>query len=179
MAPKSPKPKRELKPFAGLTRKPEGERCARESEPHPQVPGAPPPRMRLTRGCRHQVDTTGHFCSHVTCSYHGWVGWGSIRANGHPNDHRWRQLVWLGCRGYFLETVGTPFHGKQVDPDKLVGGSRHWLKVSVFAPWFGLCSRSQHRLELKLILAVEVGGSTPVQVRSQAVSAASAVSCRP
>jgi transposase-like protein len=26
----------------------------------------------------------------------------------------------LGCRGYFLETVGTPFHGKQVDPDKLV-----------------------------------------------------------
>ena len=26
----------------------------------------------------------------------------------------------LGCRGYFLETVGTPFHAKQVDPDKLV-----------------------------------------------------------
>jgi IS1 family transposase len=28
--------------------------------------------------------------------------------------------VCLGCRRYFLETVGTPFHGKQVDPDKLV-----------------------------------------------------------
>jgi IS1 family transposase len=28
--------------------------------------------------------------------------------------------VCLGCRGYFLETVGTPFHAKQVDPDKLV-----------------------------------------------------------
>jgi transposase-like protein len=28
--------------------------------------------------------------------------------------------VCLGCHGYFLETLGTPFHGKQVDPDKLV-----------------------------------------------------------
>ena len=26
----------------------------------------------------------------------------------------------LGCHGYFLETLGTPFHGKQVNPDKLV-----------------------------------------------------------
>jgi hypothetical protein len=76
--------------------------------------------VRFTRGRRRQVDTTGHFCSHVTCSYHGWVGWGNIRANEHPNGHRWRQLIWLGCRGYFLETGDTPFHGKQVDPDKLV-----------------------------------------------------------
>jgi hypothetical protein len=28
--------------------------------------------------------------------------------------------VGLGCRGYFLETVGTPFHAKQVAPDKLL-----------------------------------------------------------
>jgi hypothetical protein len=28
--------------------------------------------------------------------------------------------VCLGCRGYFLETLGTPFHAKQVDPDTLV-----------------------------------------------------------
>jgi hypothetical protein len=48
------------------------------------------------------------------------VGWGNIRANGHPNGRRWRQLVCLGCHGYFLETLGTPLHGKQVDPDKLV-----------------------------------------------------------
>ena len=26
----------------------------------------------------------------------------------------------LGCRGYFLETLGTPFHGKHVEPDTLV-----------------------------------------------------------
>ena len=37
-----------------------------------------------------------------------------------PTDRRWRQLVCLGCHGYFLETHGTPFHGKQVEPDKLV-----------------------------------------------------------
>jgi IS1 family transposase len=29
-------------------------------------------------------------------------------------------LVCLNCHGYFLETLGTAFHGKRVDPDKLV-----------------------------------------------------------
>jgi len=76
--------------------------------------------MLLTRGRRRQVDTTEHFCPHSNCSYHGWVGWGNVRANGHPNGRHWRQRVCLGCRGYFLETLGTPFHGKQVAPDKLV-----------------------------------------------------------
>ena len=76
--------------------------------------------MILTWGRRRQVDTTGHFCPHATCAYHGRVGFGNIRANGHPTGRRWRQLVCLGCHGYFLETHGTPFHGKQVDPDKLV-----------------------------------------------------------
>jgi IS1 family transposase len=76
--------------------------------------------MIVTRGRRRQVDTTNHFCPQVTCSYHGRVGWGNIRANGHPNGRRWRQFHCLSCRGYFLETHGTPFHGKQVDLDKLV-----------------------------------------------------------
>jgi IS1 family transposase/transposase-like protein len=76
--------------------------------------------MIFTRGRRRQVKTSGHFCPHPPCSYHGRVGWGNIRANGHPNGRRWRQLVCLGCRSYFLETVGTPFHGKQVEPDTLV-----------------------------------------------------------
>jgi transposase-like protein len=76
--------------------------------------------MTFTRGRRRHVDTTGHFCPHTTCSYHGRVDWGNIRANGHPNGRRWRQLVCLGCHGYFLETLGTLFHAKQVDPDKLV-----------------------------------------------------------
>lgn len=74
--------------------------------------------MTFTRGRHRQVDTTGHFCPHAACSYHGGVGFGNIRANGHPGGRRWRRLVCLGCRGYFLETVGTPFHAKQVDPDK-------------------------------------------------------------
>jgi IS1 family transposase/transposase-like protein len=76
--------------------------------------------MIFTRGRRRHIDTTGHFCPYTECPYHGRVDWGNLRANGHPNGRRWRQLVCLGCRSYFLATVGTPFHGKQVNSDKLV-----------------------------------------------------------
>ena len=76
--------------------------------------------MTFTRGRRRSIDTSGHFCPHTACSYHGRVGFGNIRANGHPNSRQWRQLLCLGCYGYFLETVATPFHAKQVEPDKLV-----------------------------------------------------------
>ncbi len=122
-APVTPKPmrrKREPKPFAGYTRKPACELCEQDVASHPQLPGAPPPRLTFIRGRRRQVDTTGHFCPHTACAYHGRVDFGNIRANGHPNGRRGRQLVCLGCRGYFLETVGTPFHAKRVEPDKLV-----------------------------------------------------------
>jgi transposase-like protein len=118
--PKLPRRKREPKPFAGLTRKPDCVACEQQIRSQPHVPSTPPPRMILTRGRRRQVDTTSHFCPHATCAYHGRVGFGNIRANGHPTGRRWRQLVCLGCRGYFLETHGTPFHGKQVEPDRLV-----------------------------------------------------------
>ena len=76
--------------------------------------------MGFTRGRRRYIETTGHFCPHAECAYHGRVDWGNIRANGHPNGRRWRQLVCLSCRSYFLETLGTPFHAKQLAPDKLV-----------------------------------------------------------
>src|SRR5262247_3898670 len=118
--PKRARQKRDPKPFAGLTRKPECEACKQGGGAHPQAPGTPPPRMALARGRHRLVDTTGHFCPRDACSYFGWVGFGNLRANGHPNGRRWRQLVCLGCHGYFLETVGTPFHAKQVDPDTLV-----------------------------------------------------------
>jgi hypothetical protein len=36
--------------------------------------------MTFTRSRRRHIDTTGHFCPHTTCSYHGRVGWGNIRA---------------------------------------------------------------------------------------------------
>jgi IS1 family transposase/transposase-like protein len=121
-ATKPPKAKRDPKPFAGLTRKPECPACAQEAGERPSAaaPHEPPPRMTFTRGRRRHVDTTEHFCPHTACSYHGRVGWGNIRANGHPNGRRWRQLVCLGCKRHFLKTIGTLFHGKQVDPDKLV-----------------------------------------------------------
>lgn len=118
--PKPPRRKREPKPFAGYTHKPQCELCEQGVVPQPPMPGAPPPRTIFTRGRHRKVDTTGHFCPHPDCSYRGWVNWGNIRANGHPNGRRWRQLVCLSCHGYFLETQGRPFHGKQIDPDKLV-----------------------------------------------------------
>lgn len=79
-----------------------------------------PPRITFTRGRRRHIDTTGHFCPQATWAYHGRVGWGNIRANGHPNGRRWRQLVGLSCKRPVLETHGPPFHGKQVEPAKLV-----------------------------------------------------------
>jgi transposase-like protein/IS1 family transposase len=121
-ATKTPRAKRDPKPFAGLIRKPDCPACAQEAGLHPSAaPSAPPPRMLFTRGRHRHVDTTGHFCPQATCSYHGRVGWGNLRANGHPNGRRWRQLVCLSCKRHFLETHGTPLHGKQVEPDTLVG----------------------------------------------------------
>src|SRR5262245_61893952 len=121
-ATKPPRATREPKPFAGFTRKPDCPACAQEAglQPSASAPNAPPPRITFTRGRHRHVDTTGHFCPQATCAYHGRVGWGNIRANGHPNGRRWRQLVCLSCKRHFLETHGTPLHGKQVEPDKLV-----------------------------------------------------------
>jgi len=73
-----------------------------------------------TRGRRRQVDTSAHFCPHPDCAYRGWVGWGNLRAKGHPNGSPWRQLYCTRCEGYFQEPHGTPLHGKRVAPEKLV-----------------------------------------------------------
>jgi IS1 family transposase len=48
------------------------------------------------------------------------VGWGNLRANGHPNGGPWRQLLCVACRRYCLETLGTLFHGKRVPVDLIV-----------------------------------------------------------
>jgi hypothetical protein len=37
-----------------------------------------------------------------------------LRANGYSSGGLWRQLQCTSCAGYFLETHGTIFHGKQV-----------------------------------------------------------------
>ena len=100
-----PKRRREPTPFAGLTTKPHCDACEHGSAPRPQTPAAPPPRIVSTRGRRRQVDTACHFCPNPDCPYRGWVGWGNLRANGHPNGGPWRQLLCVVCRRYFLETV--------------------------------------------------------------------------
>jgi IS1 family transposase len=74
----------------------------------------------MTRGRRRQVDTARHFCPNPDCAYRGWVGWGNLRANGHPNGGPWRQLLCVACRGYFLETLGTLFHGKRGSAELIV-----------------------------------------------------------
>jgi IS1 family transposase len=61
-----------------------------------------------------------HFCPNPDCAYRGWVGWGNLRANGHPSGGPWRQLLCSVCRGYFLETLGTLFHGKHTSTELIV-----------------------------------------------------------
>src|SRR4029450_2724177 len=78
------------------------------------------PRIVPTRGRRRQVDTSTHFCPNPACAYRGWAGWGNLRANGHPNGGPWRQLLCVACRGYFLETLGTLFHGKRASVELIV-----------------------------------------------------------
>ena len=113
--PAQPKRKRssEPKPFVGFTHKPPCALCEQatgESAPAPpRRPDPMPPTNRRPRG----VDTSMHFCPHTDCDYRGWLELNNLRANGHPSGGPWRQLQYLGCHGYFLETHGTLFHGKQ------------------------------------------------------------------
>src|SRR5215831_19080972 len=111
---------RALTSFKGLTTKPHCDACEHTSAPHPHVPSAPPPHIVMTRGRRRQVDTAQHCCPHPDCAYRGWVGWGNLRANGHPNGGPWRQLLCVVCRHYFLETLGTLFHGQCASVDLIV-----------------------------------------------------------
>jgi hypothetical protein len=43
-----------------------------------------------------------------------------LRANGHPSGGPWRQFHCTSCQGYFLETHGTIFHGKQAAVEQIV-----------------------------------------------------------
>jgi len=110
----------EPKPFAGYIHKPICEACEQELDTRPQAPGSPPPMLIFTRGRRRTVDTSEHFCPDHDCSYHGWLGRGNIRANGHPGGQPWRQLQCVSCQGYFSETTGTLFHGKRSAPALIV-----------------------------------------------------------
>jgi hypothetical protein len=94
------------KPFPGLTRKPSCVTCEdRAQEQVKASPTAPSP-MVPRRGCPRTVDTQHQFCPSPHCAYYGWVGFGNVRANGHPSGGRWRQLQCVACGTYFLETHG-------------------------------------------------------------------------
>src|SRR5262249_18183230 len=107
-------------PFPGLTRKPCCTACEQTIEVSRLQPSPPPPpTMTSTRGRRRRVTPAHHFRPDPNCRYGGWLGLGNITSNGHPSGGPWRQLYCSQCRGYFLETHGTPLHGKRVSPDKL------------------------------------------------------------
>ncbi|HEY5870201.1 MAG TPA: hypothetical protein VI542_32305 [Candidatus Tectomicrobia bacterium] len=122
--PEPHKPKRprsnEPTPFEGLTYKPHCALCERDTaSPKPSPPVPPDPMPRTNRRPR-EVDTSQHFCPHAGCDYWGWLGLGNLRANGHPNGGPWRQFHCTSCGGYFLETHGTIFHGKQASVELIV-----------------------------------------------------------
>jgi IS1 family transposase len=105
----------EPKSFEGLTQKPHCALCERDTA-HPQTsPPGPPNPMPPTNRRPREVDTSRHFCPHAGCDYRGWLGLGNLRANGHPSGGPWRQFHCTSCKGYFLETHGTIFHGKQTE----------------------------------------------------------------
>src|SRR2546427_13056605 len=118
--PPPPKRNREPNPFEGFITKPHCDACEHASAPHSEAPSTPPPRIVPTRGRRRQVDTSTHCCPNPDCIYRGWVGWGNLRANGHPNGGSWRQLLCVACHRYFLESLGTIFHGKCASVDLIV-----------------------------------------------------------
>src|SRR5262249_4967238 len=124
-APATPiKPKRtrssEPQAFAGLTHKPHCALCERDAAQHNGRPPTQPDPMPPTNRRRREIDTSQHFCPHAGCDDRGWLGLGNLRANSHPSGGPWRQFHCTSCQGYFLETHGTIFHGKQAAVERIV-----------------------------------------------------------
>jgi hypothetical protein len=111
---------KEPTPFVGLTQRPPGALCEREAPQPPLPPPMPPAAMPPPHRRPRTVDTSRHFCPHAGCASRGWLGWGNLRANGHPSGGPWRQFPCTACAGYFLETHGTLFHGKQAAVELIV-----------------------------------------------------------
>ncbi len=87
----------------------------------------PPPMIEQTRGRPRSVDTSSHYCPRKSCRYYGWLGRCNIRANGHPNGGRWRQLQCVVCNKCFMETSNTIFYGKET------GAETIWLALKALA----------------------------------------------
>jgi len=107
-------------PFTGLTHKPPCDACEQERAPRSHAPAAPPARLVMPRGRRHQLDTSHPGCPKPDCASRGGGGWGNRRAQGHPHGGPWRQLRGVVGRGSFLETRGTLLHGPRAAVDRSV-----------------------------------------------------------
>jgi len=120
--PIKPKRKRSTEPkaFEGLTHKPPCVLCEQATGETTLPPPVRPAPMPLTNRRPRTVDTSRHFCPHSHCDYRGWLGLNNLRANGHPSGGPWRQFYCTSCKGYFLETHGTLFHGKQAAVERIV-----------------------------------------------------------
>src|SRR2546423_13921317 len=128
--PSPPAPAQPLKPrrkgvneptaFEGLTHKPHCALCERDTVQPKALPPTQPDPMPPTHRRPREVDTSMHFCPQSDCAYRGWLKLGNLRANGHPNGGPWRQFSCTSCKGYFLETHGTLFHGKQAAVELIV-----------------------------------------------------------
>src|SRR5262245_37909595 len=128
------------KPFPGLTHKPYCASCEQVPAPAEPVP-LPPLPLPASPGRPRQVDTAAQFCLQPHCAYYGWKGLGNIRANGYPSGGRWRQFQCRSCKQYFLETHGTPLHGKRVAPEMVVwavGAVAEGLGIRAVARVFAL-----------------------------------------
>jgi len=110
----------EPKPFEGLTHKPHCALCERDTASPKPPPPVPPDPMPPTNRRPRKIDAPIHFCPHSDCDDRGWLGLGNGRANGHPSGGPWRQWHCTSCKGYFLETHRTIFHGKQASVERIV-----------------------------------------------------------
>jgi IS1 family transposase/transposase-like protein len=129
------------KPFPGRTPKPHCALCEQAPESTSAAPLVPPVWLPSSQGRPRQVDTSGQFCPQPHCAYYGWVGRGNIRANGYPSGGRWRQFQCRSRQQYFLETHGTPLHGKRVLPEVLmwaVGALAEGLGIRAVARVFAV-----------------------------------------
>ena len=84
-------------PFTGLMHKPLCEACDREPMYAPRHPVSPLRSSLSPEDAWRTVDTQSHFCPEPNCPYHGWLGRGNLRANGHPGGQPWRQLQCVSC----------------------------------------------------------------------------------
>ena len=129
--------------------------------------------MTFTRGRRRQVDTTGHFCPHAACAYHGRVGWGISAPMAIPMADDGANWCVCSCQRLFPRDPWHAVHGKQVEPDKLV-----WA-IAALAEGLGIRAvarvfeaRSEHGLGL-------AGARRPITSRpSPAIACATLTSSR-